>query len=139
MQMLSRSQHEKFQSLKVKTVMNLQLNSCSAALIFALHWSLPLLLQQLWGICLNSVTDTTPEEFISQFPEKESKYNQLKKLLSEIISVQLENVHIFSVLKSSQTRGVDVWFAVYGPPYYKAEKLNGNVAASRAWVSAYKT
>lgn len=40
MQMLSRSQHEKFQSLKVKTVMNLQLNSCSAALIFA-HLFLP--------------------------------------------------------------------------------------------------
>ncbi|OXB69405.1 hypothetical protein ASZ78_004895 [Callipepla squamata] len=84
------------------------------------------------------IRDITPEEFISQFPEKESKYNQLKKLLSEIISVQLENVHIFSVLKSSQTRGVDVWFVVYGPPYYKAEKLNGNVAASKAWVSMYK-
>ncbi|XP_015711387.1 neural-cadherin-like [Coturnix japonica] len=80
------------------------------------------------------IKDITPEEFVSQFPEKESKYNQLKKLLSEIISVQLENVHIFSVLKSSQTQGVDVWFAVYGPPYYKAEKLNGNVAASRAWL-----
>ncbi|OXB79892.1 UNVERIFIED_CONTAM: hypothetical protein H355_000922 [Colinus virginianus] len=80
------------------------------------------------------IRDITPEEFISQFPEKESKYNQLKKLLSEIISVQLENVHIFSVLKSSQTQGVDVWFVVYGPPYYKAEKLNGNVAASKAWL-----
>ncbi|XP_042642142.1 neural-cadherin-like isoform X2 [Tyto alba] len=81
------------------------------------------------------IKDITPEEFISQFPEKQSKYYQMKKLLSEIISVQLENVHIFSVLNSpSQTRGVDVWFAVYGPPYYKAEKLNGNVAASRAWL-----
>ncbi|NXG28398.1 CADN protein, partial [Dromaius novaehollandiae] len=79
------------------------------------------------------IKDITPEEFIFQFPEKESKYYQMKKLLSEIISAQLENVHIFSVLKSpSQTRGVDVWFAVYGPPYYKAEKLNGNVAVSRA-------
>ncbi|KFQ07158.1 Neural-cadherin, partial [Leptosomus discolor] len=75
----------------------------------------------------------TPEEFIYQSPEKQSKYYQMKKLLSEIESVQPENVHIFSVLNSSsQTRGVDVWFAVYGPPYYKAEKLNGNVAASRA-------
>lgn len=64
----------------------------------------------------------------------------MKKLLSEILSAPLENVHIFSVLNSpSQTRGVDVWFAVYGPPYYKAEKLNGNVAASRAWVSIYAT
>jgi len=62
----------------------------------------------------------------------------MKKLLSEIISVQLENVHIFSVLNSaSQTQGVDVWFAVYGPSYYKAEKLNGNVAASRVWVSTH--
>ncbi|KAJ7403125.1 hypothetical protein BTVI_80547 [Pitangus sulphuratus] len=76
----------------------------------------------------------TPEEFISQSPEKQSKYYQMKKLLSEIISVQLENVHIFSVLNSpSPNQGIDVWFAVYGPPYYKAEKLNGNVAASRAW------
>ncbi|NWZ65567.1 CADN protein, partial [Acrocephalus arundinaceus] len=80
---------------------------------------------------------TTPEEFISQSPEKQSKYYQMKKLLSEIISVQLENVHIFSVLNSpSPFRGVDIWFAVYGPPYYKAEKLNGNVAASRAWLES---
>ncbi|XP_064248017.1 neural-cadherin-like isoform X2 [Passer domesticus] len=79
----------------------------------------------------------TPEEFISQTPEKQSKYYQMKKLLSEIISVQVENVHIFSVLNSpSPIRGVDVWFAVYGPPYYKAEKLNGNVAASRAWLES---
>uniref|UniRef100_A0A8C9MJX2 CADN protein n=1 Tax=Serinus canaria TaxID=9135 RepID=A0A8C9MJX2_SERCA len=79
----------------------------------------------------------TPEEFISQSPEKQSKYYQMKKLLSEIISVQLENVHIFSVLNSpSPSRGVDVWFAVYGPPYFKAEKLNGNVAASRAWLES---
>ncbi|NXD66469.1 CADN protein, partial [Eolophus roseicapillus] len=81
------------------------------------------------------IKDITPEEFISQSPEKQSKYYQMKKLLAEIISVQLENVHIFSVLNSpSQTPGVDVWFAVYGPPYYKAEKLNGNIAASRAWL-----
>lgn len=85
-----------------------------------------------------SVAGITPEEFISQSPEKQSKYYQMKKLLSEILSVQLENVHIFSVLNSpSPIRGVDVWFAVYGPPYYKAEKLNGNVAASRAWVSIH--
>uniref|UniRef100_A0A8D2N0U5 Neural-cadherin-like n=1 Tax=Zonotrichia albicollis TaxID=44394 RepID=A0A8D2N0U5_ZONAL len=83
------------------------------------------------------ITGITPEEFISQSPEKQSKYYQMKKLLSEIISVQLENVHIFSVLNSpSPIQGVDVWFAVYGPPYYKAEKLNGNVAASRAWLES---
>ncbi|NXD06594.1 CADN protein, partial [Nothocercus nigrocapillus] len=79
------------------------------------------------------IKDITPEEFISQFPEKDSKYHQMKKLVAETVSAQVENVHIFSVLKSpSQTRGVDVWFAVYGPPYYNAEKLNGNIAVSRA-------
>lgn len=89
---------------------------------------------------LTCITGITPEEFISQSSEKQSKYYQLKKLLSQIISVQLENVHIFSVLNSpSQTQGTDVWFAVYGPPYYKAEKLNGNVAASRGWVSICTT
>lgn len=89
---------------------------------------------------LTSITDITPEEFISQSPDEQSKYYQFKKLLSQIISVHLENVHIFSVLNSpSQTQGTDVWFAVYGPPYYKAEKLNGNVAASRGWVSICTT
>ncbi|NXG51462.1 CADN protein, partial [Psilopogon haemacephalus] len=81
------------------------------------------------------IKDITPEEFIAQSSAKQSKYYQMKKLLSEILSVQLENIHIFSVLNSlGQTQGVDIWFAVYGPPYYKAEKLNGNVAASRAWL-----
>ncbi|NXU52532.1 CADN protein, partial [Turnix velox] len=81
------------------------------------------------------IKDITPEEFISQSSEKQSKYYQMKKLLSEIISAQVENVHIFSVQNSpGQTRGVDVWFVVYGPPYYKAEMLNGNVAASRSWL-----
>ncbi|NWX92829.1 CADN protein, partial [Nothoprocta pentlandii] len=84
------------------------------------------------------IKDITPEEFISQLPEKDSKYHRMKKLIAEIVSAQLENVHIFSVLKSpNQTRGIDVWFAVYGPPYYKAEKLNGNVAVSRAQVSGF--
>ncbi|CAM5089054.1 unnamed protein product [Eretmochelys imbricata] len=79
------------------------------------------------------INDITAEDFISQSSERESKYNQMKKLLSEIIPAQLENIHIFSVLNNpGQTRGVDVWFTVSGPPYYKAEKLNGNVAVSKA-------
>uniref|UniRef100_A0A8C4VM31 Neural-cadherin n=1 Tax=Gopherus evgoodei TaxID=1825980 RepID=A0A8C4VM31_9SAUR len=79
------------------------------------------------------INDITAEDFISQSSERESKYNQMKKLLSEIIPAQLENVHIFSVLNTpGQTRVVDVWFTVSGPPYYKAEKLNGNVAVSKA-------
>lgn len=85
------------------------------------------------------VTDITAEDFISQSSERESKYNQMKKLLSEIIPAQLENIHIFSVLNNpGQTRGVDVWFTVSGPPYYKAEKLNGNVAVSKARVCGFQ-
>lgn len=81
-------------------------------------------------------TDITAEDFIYQSSESESKYNQMKKLFSEIIPAQLENVHIFSVLNSpGKTQGVDVWFAIHGSPYYKAEKLNGNVAVSKARVS----
>ncbi|XP_006274014.3 neural-cadherin [Alligator mississippiensis] len=75
----------------------------------------------------------TAEDFISQYSGTESKYNQMKKFLSEIIPAQLENIHIFSVLNvPGQTQGVDVWFAFCGPSYYKAEKLNGYVAVFKA-------
>nr|XP_060628736.1 neural-cadherin-like [Anolis sagrei ordinatus] len=79
------------------------------------------------------IRDITAEDFIYQSSESESKYNQMKMLFSEIISAQLENVHIFSVLNSpGETQGVDIWFAIHGSPYYKAEKLNGNIAVSKA-------
>ncbi|XP_053101938.1 neural-cadherin-like [Hemicordylus capensis] len=78
------------------------------------------------------IRDITAEDFIYQSSESESKYNQMKKLFSEIVPAQLENVHIFSVLNSpGEMQGVDVWFAVHGSPYYRAEKLNGNVAVSK--------
>ncbi|KAJ6663946.1 hypothetical protein lerEdw1_008900 [Lerista edwardsae] len=74
----------------------------------------------------------TAEEFIHQPSESESKYNQMKKLFSEVIPAQLENIYIFSVFNSpGEIQGIDVWFAVHGSPYYKAEKLNGNVAVSK--------
>ncbi|XP_044280259.1 neural-cadherin-like [Varanus komodoensis] len=83
------------------------------------------------------IRDITAEDFIYQSSESESKYSQMKKLFSEIIPAQLENVHIFSVLNSpGDTQGTDVWFAIHGSPYYKAEKLNGNVAVSKARLEA---
>uniref|UniRef100_A0A8D0DKZ2 Neural-cadherin-like n=1 Tax=Salvator merianae TaxID=96440 RepID=A0A8D0DKZ2_SALMN len=78
------------------------------------------------------IRDITAEDFIYQSSESESKYNQMKKLFSEIIPAQLENVHIFSVLNSPERQGVDIWFAIHGSPHYRAEKLNGNVAVSKA-------
>ncbi|XP_041101476.1 neural-cadherin-like [Polyodon spathula] len=76
------------------------------------------------------ITNMTAEEFISAEAGKESKYSMLKSVLSEIIPAKLDNIHIFSVMNASQRfREVSVWFAAHGSPYYKAEKLNGNVAA----------
>lgn len=64
----------------------------------------------------------------------------MKKLFSEVIPAQLENIHIFSVFNSpGEIRGIDVWFAVHGSPYYKAEKLNGNVAVSKTRVCIFYT
>ncbi|KAH0617555.1 hypothetical protein JD844_015936 [Phrynosoma platyrhinos] len=37
-----------------------------------------------------------------------------------------------SIRIKGETQGIDVWFAIHGSPYYKAEKLNGNVAVSKA-------
>ncbi|XP_029447582.1 LOW QUALITY PROTEIN: neural-cadherin-like [Rhinatrema bivittatum] len=73
----------------------------------------------------------TAEEFITRSPDKESKYDILKKLLSEVLPVQLESLHIFSVLDLQHpAQGIHVWFtAAHGSSYYKVEKLNGNVAA----------
>ncbi|MGH0141278.1 UNVERIFIED_CONTAM: hypothetical protein FKN15_078002, partial [Acipenser sinensis] len=83
------------------------------------------------------ITNMTAEEFISAEAGKESKYSMLKRVLSEIIPAQLDNIHIFSVMNASQRlREVCVWFAAHGSPYYKAEKLNGNVAAYKDKLEA---
>ncbi|MGH0160427.1 UNVERIFIED_CONTAM: hypothetical protein FKN15_039322 [Acipenser sinensis] len=83
------------------------------------------------------ITNMTAEEFISAEVDKESKYSMLKRVLSEIIPAQLDNIHIFSVMNASQRlREVSVWFAAHGSSYYKAEKLNGNVAAYKDKLEA---
>ncbi|KAJ1193131.1 hypothetical protein NDU88_002436 [Pleurodeles waltl] len=74
----------------------------------------------------------TAEEFIAESAEKESKYNTLKKLLSQTIPARMENLYLFSVLNvPGQSRATDVWFAARGSPYYPTVKLEGNVAASK--------
>ncbi|XP_072324160.1 neural-cadherin isoform X1 [Scyliorhinus torazame] len=79
------------------------------------------------------LTDITAEEFISQSDAAESKYTKLRKVLAEIIPAPLDNIHIFSVTNTNGgVREVDVWYAAQGPPFYKTEKMNGNVAASKA-------
>eukprot|EP00062_Callorhinchus_milii_P003975 gi/632942725/ref/XP_007886565.1/ PREDICTED: neural-cadherin-like [Callorhinchus milii] len=79
------------------------------------------------------LSDITAEEFISQSAGGESRYNRLRMFLAEIIPAQLEDVHIFSIVNvKDRTREVDIWFAAEEPPFYKAEKMNGNMEASRA-------
>ncbi|XP_041045226.1 neural-cadherin [Carcharodon carcharias] len=81
------------------------------------------------------LTDITAEEFISHSFAEESKYTKLKRVLAEIIPAQLENIHIFSVTNvNGRVREVDVWCVAQGSPFYKAEKINGNVAASKTML-----
>ncbi|MBN3295370.1 CADN protein, partial [Amia calva] len=83
------------------------------------------------------ISNMTVEEFVSAPDGKETKYSRLRALLSEIIPTDLDNVHVFSVANSSlRPREVNVWFAAHGSPYYKAEKLNGNVAAYKTKLEA---
>ncbi|XP_069477477.1 neural-cadherin-like [Ambystoma mexicanum] len=78
------------------------------------------------------IAGISAEEFIAKSPEKESKYNTLERLLSEVIPARIENIHLFSVLNvPGRTREIDVWFAAHGSPYYQAVKLEGNVAAAK--------
>uniref|UniRef100_F6UJH5 Uncharacterized protein n=1 Tax=Ornithorhynchus anatinus TaxID=9258 RepID=F6UJH5_ORNAN len=83
------------------------------------------------------IPNLTAEDFIFQPPGQDSKYNQVKKVLSEIIPVQPENIDLFSVLDhQGQSQGIDIWFAAGGSSYYKAEKLNGNVAAAKTQLES---
>nr|XP_015212998.1 PREDICTED: neural-cadherin-like isoform X3 [Lepisosteus oculatus] len=83
------------------------------------------------------ITNSTVEEFVSAPEGKESRYFRLKSLLSEIIPADLDNIHIFSVASSRlRPSEVNVWFAAHGSRYYKAEKLNGIVAAYKSKLEA---
>uniref|UniRef100_A0A3P8XWP9 Uncharacterized protein n=1 Tax=Esox lucius TaxID=8010 RepID=A0A3P8XWP9_ESOLU len=79
----------------------------------------------------------TVEQFFSSAPGQESPFSRLGRLLAELLQTAQDNVHVFSVAKSSHhEREVDVWFAAHGSPYYKAEKLHGSVMAHRTKFEA---
>uniref|UniRef100_A0A8C9RT17 Si:dkey-22o22.2 n=1 Tax=Scleropages formosus TaxID=113540 RepID=A0A8C9RT17_SCLFO len=80
----------------------------------------------------------TVEEFFSAPPGKESRFSHLRRLLSSILRADLENVHVFSAAGGGgrRPREVSVWYAAHGSPYYKPEKLNGNVAVYKAKLEA---
>uniref|UniRef100_A0A3P9H2T4 Si:dkey-22o22.2 n=1 Tax=Oryzias latipes TaxID=8090 RepID=A0A3P9H2T4_ORYLA len=85
-----------------------------------------------------SIHLTVEEFFSSTGGVEESRFFRLRHSLSEILQTVPENVQIFSVANAGQhaEKAIDVWFAVHGSPYYKAEKLHGYVAADKAKVEA---
>ncbi|XP_069815734.1 neural-cadherin-like [Dendropsophus ebraccatus] len=61
-----------------------------------------------------------------------SKYEQMKNLLSEIMSCTEDDVHLFSVLNVPDlSNSTDVWISISGLPYDQPGKLNGIVALHR--------
>lgn len=58
--------------------------------------------------------------------------------LANIFNVPLENVDVFTVLSPKQYNDpnlVDVRYSVHNSPYWKAEKLDGILAANKEVVS----
>lgn len=64
-----------------------------------------------------------------------SKYEKLREKLAQLLSVDRENVDIFSVqLRQQRPPITDVRFSAHGSPYYKPVKLNGIVLQHREEV-----
>ncbi|KAG7469991.1 hypothetical protein MATL_G00134680, partial [Megalops atlanticus] len=83
------------------------------------------------------LSNITVEEFFAAPEGQESRYSRLERLLSEVLQTDRDNVHVFSVANGSRgAREVSVWFAAHGSPYYKPEKLHGNVATHKAKLEA---
>ncbi|CAG6014487.1 unnamed protein product [Menidia menidia] len=93
-------------------------------------------LQQAASIRLSNLTDE--DFFRSSSGADGSLFVRLGQKLSEFLQTLPENVQIFSVGGAGHpdVKALDVWFAAHGSPYYKAEKLHGNVAANKAKLEA---
>lgn len=87
-------------------------------------------------LCL-MYTDVTAEELFRVSDDKESLYERLQRLLSEILQTDLDKVHIFSLANGSHSnqQHLSLWFAAHGSPYYKPERLHGSVAVHKAKVT----
>ncbi|KAL7874769.1 hypothetical protein SRHO_G00057390 [Serrasalmus rhombeus] len=79
-------------------------------------------------------SNLTAEELFRISDGRESLYEHLQRLLSELLQTDLEKVHIFSLASGTQPnqQHLSVWFAAHGSPYYKPEKLHGSVAMHKA-------
>ncbi|XP_061676359.1 neural-cadherin isoform X2 [Syngnathoides biaculeatus] len=80
------------------------------------------------------ICNVTVDELFSSRGGEESRYSRLRRTLAELLQTAPEKVHVFSVRDAGpeRTKELSVWFAAHASAYYKAEKLHGYVAASKA-------
>ena len=79
-------------------------------------------------------TDITAKEFVERRGGLSSRYDLLVDFLSELVSVAVEDVNVFSLMDVRE-RMLDVRFAVTGgAPYVRPEKLHGYLAAHKQKV-----
>ncbi|TTA40571.1 Neural-cadherin [Bagarius yarrelli] len=76
------------------------------------------------------ISNVTAEDLFRASEAEETLYERLQRLLSEILQTDLDKVHIISLANGSHStqQHLSLWFAAHGSPYYKPEKLHGNVA-----------
>lgn len=81
---------------------------------------------------------TTIEEFVEKPENSKSKKDLLQQHISKIFNTSLENVDVFTVLKSPTNSSlVDVRFSAHGSPYYSPEKLNNKASEQQKEVCIY--
>lgn len=77
----------------------------------------------------------TSDRFFSTGPAQKSLFVRFGEALAQLLQMQPEDVHVFSVAAADAETTLDVWFAARRSSYYKKEKLLGYLAAGRAQVS----
>ncbi|KAG9342808.1 hypothetical protein JZ751_015680, partial [Albula glossodonta] len=79
------------------------------------------------------LSNISVEEFFASAEGRESRYARLKRVLSEVMQTEEDDVQIFSVADGvRRPREISVWFALQGSPHYTPEKLSGAVAMHKA-------
>lgn len=81
--------------------------------------------------------DVTAEELFRASDGEGSLYERLQRLLSEVLQTDLDKVHVFSLANGTHStqQHLSLWFAAYGSPYYRPEKLHGIVAMYKSKVT----
>lgn len=79
-------------------------------------------------------TDITAKEFMERRGGLRSRYELLGDFLSEMLSVSLDEINIFSLMEV-RDRTLDVRFSVHSASFLRAERLHGYLAAHKQKVS----